>query len=74
MIRKVRVVRSEMRLQYEARCRWCEKLVFCRTDEAICRLGLPGYMAVAALVPRRLLHDCRRIAPGRQLLHKGRKP
>ena len=73
MIRKVRVVRSEERMQYEARCRWCGRLVFCRTDESIHRLGLPRW-SIASLVPRRLLHDCHRIAPGRQLLHKGGKP
>jgi hypothetical protein len=73
VIRTLRVVRSEPRAQYEASCRWCGRLAFWRTDESIHRLGLPRW-ARASLVPRKVFHDCMRIAPGRQLLHRGGKP
>lgn len=73
MNRWLRVVRSEPRLQHEARCRWCGRLVFCRTEESIYRLGLPKWVR-ASLVPRSVMHECRRIAPGCQLLHNGGKP
>ena len=78
MIRKLRVVRSEPRLQHEARCRWCGRLVFMRTDESLHRQAYTyramGLHPRTRLVPHSVIHDCLRIAPGRQLLHKGGKP
>lgn len=69
MIRRLRVVRDDLRMQYRADCRWCGKLVWYVNFEWLYRLGVPT-KDIRTVV----LHDCTRMAPGRQLLHKGGKP
>lgn len=70
MNRWLRVTRNEMTLRHEAVCRWCGKTAWRVNDETL------YYMPpeVVRRMPRGVWHPCQRIAPGRQLLHKGRKP
>jgi hypothetical protein len=67
VIRRLRVVRDDLRLQHRVDCRWCGKLVWFVNFETLYRLRVPN-----TRIRTTVLHTCQRIAPGRQLLHKGR--
>jgi hypothetical protein len=65
--RLIRVRRNNPTLTYEARCRWCGRLVYSVTEEFLARstTHLPLFG-----VP----HNCPKLDTTQQLLHNGRKP